>query len=169
MRRDEVVEELLQRLTAMGIEPLGTLEKIPSLVEQRTWIPNAQIDSDSAQQADDVGAEIEAAIATVRASTSDLFTTEVQQPIVAEVPQNPMNQTVTVRDIKLADGTYDADALKELVEAFDLVVGDRRSSGGGLWVFNPDLRPLNEVAACVKVLLKAGFVWAEKKQGWYCR
>jgi hypothetical protein len=76
---------------------------------------------------------------------------------------------VTVRDIKLADGTYDVDALKQLAEAFDLVVDDRRSAGGGLWVLNLDIRPLKEVASCVKVLLKAGFVWAKKRQGWYCR
>lgn len=169
MRRDEVLEELLQRLTAMGIEPLGTLEKMPSLVEQRTWIPSAQIDSDSGQEADDVGIEIEAAIATAQASTQDLFATEVQQPIVAEAPHNPISPTVTSKSIKLADGTYDVEALKQLAEAFNLVVNDRRSAGGGLWVFNPDLRPLKEVAPCVKVLLKAGFVWAEKKQGWYCR
>jgi very-short-patch-repair endonuclease len=91
MRRDEVFEELLQRLSAMGIEPLGTLEKIPSLVEQRTWIPSAQINSDSGQQVDDVGVEIEAAIATAQASTQDLFATEVQQPIAAEAPHNPIS------------------------------------------------------------------------------
>lgn len=39
LRQDEVLDELLQRLDAMGIEPLGTLEKIPSLVEQRVWKP----------------------------------------------------------------------------------------------------------------------------------
>jgi very-short-patch-repair endonuclease len=37
LRRDEVLQELLARLNAMGIEPLGTLEKIPSLVESRVW------------------------------------------------------------------------------------------------------------------------------------
>ena len=61
------------------------------------------------------------------------------------------------------------DALKQIAEAFDLVVDDRRSAGGWLWVINPDSRALKELAPCVKVLLKAGFVWAEKKQGWYCR
>jgi very-short-patch-repair endonuclease len=37
MRRDEVLKELLNRLTAMGIEPLGALERMPSLVEYRPW------------------------------------------------------------------------------------------------------------------------------------
>ncbi len=39
LRREEVMQELLQRLGAMGIEPLGTLEKTPSLVEYREWSP----------------------------------------------------------------------------------------------------------------------------------
>ena len=169
LRRDEVLDELLQRLVAMGIEPLGTLEKIPSLVEQRTWIPNAQINPDSVQQPDDVDAEIEAAIATVQASTQDLFATELQQPIAAAAPPNPISPTVTSKAIKLADGTYDVDALKQNAEAFDLVVDDRRSSGGGLWVLNPDRKPLGQLTPCVRVLLSAGFIWAEKKQGWYGR
>jgi very-short-patch-repair endonuclease len=37
MRKDEVLQQLLDRLTAMGIEPLGVLERIPSLVEYRPW------------------------------------------------------------------------------------------------------------------------------------
>ncbi|MFW2358157.1 DUF559 domain-containing protein, partial [Hydrogenophaga sp.] len=39
LRKDDVLEELLARLHNMGIEPLGALEKIPSLVEMRTWTP----------------------------------------------------------------------------------------------------------------------------------
>ena len=41
LRRDEVLQELLDRLSAMGIEPLGALEKIPSLMESRVWSPAA--------------------------------------------------------------------------------------------------------------------------------
>jgi len=41
LRKDEVLEELMARLSAMGIEPLGALEKIPSLVESRVWSPAA--------------------------------------------------------------------------------------------------------------------------------
>lgn len=37
LRKDEVLKELLDRLTAMGIEPLGALERAPSLVEYRPW------------------------------------------------------------------------------------------------------------------------------------
>lgn len=59
LRQDEVLDELLQRLDAMGIEPLGTLEKIPSLVEQRTWIPNSPT---SVEGEDVVANALEAAI-----------------------------------------------------------------------------------------------------------
>jgi hypothetical protein len=54
LRQDEVLKELLQRLDAMGIEPLGTLERIPSLVEQRTWVPSSQareVDGDAVANA----------------------------------------------------------------------------------------------------------------------
>ncbi|WP_284620513.1 AAA domain-containing protein [Aquabacterium humicola] len=37
MRKEEVLRDLLDRLTAMGIEPLGAVERIPSLVEHRQW------------------------------------------------------------------------------------------------------------------------------------
>jgi very-short-patch-repair endonuclease len=69
MRKDEVVAELLQRLSSMGIEPLGTLEKIPSLVEQRTWIPSSQINQGEAQDTDPIASEVEAAINEAKGST----------------------------------------------------------------------------------------------------
>jgi very-short-patch-repair endonuclease len=37
LRKDDVLQELLARLTAMGIEPVGAMERAPSLVEKRTW------------------------------------------------------------------------------------------------------------------------------------
>jgi hypothetical protein len=39
MRKGEVVFELCQQLDAMGIEPLGSLERTSSLVEKRVWRP----------------------------------------------------------------------------------------------------------------------------------
>lgn len=42
MRKDEVLQELRGRLHAMGVEPLGALERIPSLVEYREWPPQAK-------------------------------------------------------------------------------------------------------------------------------
>jgi len=43
LRKDEVLSELLERLTAMNIEPVGAIDHVPSFVEKRTWspIPNA--------------------------------------------------------------------------------------------------------------------------------
>lgn len=37
LRKDEILQELLARLTAMGIEPTGAILHAPSVVEKRTW------------------------------------------------------------------------------------------------------------------------------------
>ncbi|MDQ7954764.1 MAG: AAA family ATPase [Pseudomonadota bacterium] len=37
LQRDAVLEDLMERLRAMGIEPLGALDRVPSLVEYREW------------------------------------------------------------------------------------------------------------------------------------
>ena len=37
LHKDDVLQELLARLTAMGIEPMGAMEHAPSLVEKRIW------------------------------------------------------------------------------------------------------------------------------------
>ena len=59
MRQDEILQELVARLASMGIEPLGALERTPSLVEYREWGTDArQFSSDATANA------IEAAIAT---------------------------------------------------------------------------------------------------------
>jgi hypothetical protein len=39
LRKDEVLFELLQRLHAMGIDPLGSADRSPALVEKRIWRP----------------------------------------------------------------------------------------------------------------------------------
>ncbi len=39
LRKDAVLAELLARLTAMGIEPMGAMAHAPSMVEKRTWQP----------------------------------------------------------------------------------------------------------------------------------
>ncbi|MPZ20055.1 MAG: AAA family ATPase [Luteitalea sp.] len=46
LHRDDVLAELLERLGAMGIEPIGATDRIPSLVERREWAPPAP-DNDS--------------------------------------------------------------------------------------------------------------------------
>jgi len=40
LRKADVVGELVDTLTAMGIEPLGALECTPNLLERRTWTPS---------------------------------------------------------------------------------------------------------------------------------
>jgi hypothetical protein len=37
LRKEEILNELLERISAMGIEPLGMMERAPSLVEKRIW------------------------------------------------------------------------------------------------------------------------------------
>jgi very-short-patch-repair endonuclease len=39
LRKDEVFAELLERLGALGIEPIGAIDRAPSVVEKRTWQP----------------------------------------------------------------------------------------------------------------------------------
>jgi very-short-patch-repair endonuclease len=39
LRKDEVFAELLERLMALGIEPIGAIDRAPGLVEKRTWRP----------------------------------------------------------------------------------------------------------------------------------
>jgi hypothetical protein len=38
LRKHEVFEELVEHLTRQGIEPLGALERLPSIVEYREWV-----------------------------------------------------------------------------------------------------------------------------------
>lgn len=61
LRRDEVLQELLGRLSSMGIEPLGALEKIPSLVENRVWRPAGALGSPD--EKDEAAEKLEQAIA----------------------------------------------------------------------------------------------------------
>jgi hypothetical protein len=50
LRKDEVFGELIDRLTAMGIEPIGSLDRLPTLVERRVWTPPAAEDDDDVSQ-----------------------------------------------------------------------------------------------------------------------
>jgi hypothetical protein len=59
LRRDDVLSELIERLTVMGIEPLGALDRAPSLVEKRTWVPPTSPETDK------VTAVLEEAIASI--------------------------------------------------------------------------------------------------------
>ncbi|HKR96695.1 MAG TPA: DUF559 domain-containing protein, partial [Candidatus Angelobacter sp.] len=50
LHKDEVLNELLTRLQSMGIEPLGAVERMPSLVEKRTW-KRVDLEEDQGAQA----------------------------------------------------------------------------------------------------------------------
>jgi very-short-patch-repair endonuclease len=39
LRKEDVFGDLVERLTAMGIAPIGSMDRVPSLVEKRTWHP----------------------------------------------------------------------------------------------------------------------------------
>lgn len=58
LRKDEVLGELLDRLTALGIAPLGAIDRAPSLVEKRTWTPPAATENAK----DDVQLALDAAV-----------------------------------------------------------------------------------------------------------
>ena len=60
LRKEEVFAELLERLTALGIEPIGAIDRAPGLVEKRTWKPPAAVAAAVAppmQQITDTGEE----------------------------------------------------------------------------------------------------------------
>jgi len=49
LRKPDILNELVETLTAMGIEPVGSLESAPSLVEKRSWVATpAEDDLDAA-------------------------------------------------------------------------------------------------------------------------
>ncbi len=62
LRKDEVFGELLERLTAMGIAPLGAIDRAPNLVDKRIWQPPAVKDD----QGDEVQLAIETAVAAAK-------------------------------------------------------------------------------------------------------
>jgi very-short-patch-repair endonuclease len=64
LRKDDVLQELLVRLTAMGIEPMGAIEHAPSLVEKRTW--KFTTVEDDGQVVDETQAALEHAIQAQR-------------------------------------------------------------------------------------------------------
>ena len=58
LHKDEIVAELLDRLTAMGIGPIGAADRAPVFVEKRVWTAEANGDATAATEA------LEAAIAS---------------------------------------------------------------------------------------------------------
>ena len=56
LHKDEVLHELLERLTAMGIEPLGAMERVPQIVEKRIIVVSSA-DSEGDTQSDSMEVE----------------------------------------------------------------------------------------------------------------
>lgn len=64
LHKDDILQELLARLTAMGIEPMGAVEHAPSLVEKRTWKFTPV--EDNGQVVDETQAALELAISSAK-------------------------------------------------------------------------------------------------------
>lgn len=69
LEREAIVDELIEKLGAMGIEPLGTLERMPSLVEYREW---RQPEAEATEQ-DASAVAVEEAIAAMTSSTHEIL------------------------------------------------------------------------------------------------
>jgi len=51
LRKNEVLTDLLERLGTLGIEPIGAIDRAPSLVEKRIWQPPAAVEEEEATAA----------------------------------------------------------------------------------------------------------------------
>jgi very-short-patch-repair endonuclease len=51
LHKDELVAELLSRLTAMGIGPVGSADRAPAFVEKRAWKPESNGEANAASEA----------------------------------------------------------------------------------------------------------------------
>lgn len=166
LRTEEVLDELVQRLTAMGIEPLGTLEKIPSLVECRTWTPKGQA-QEAGAESDPVAEVIEEAVKAAGAQAQP----EMQKDMFVDKAAQSNSKAAAEEDVKLQD---DAGAVLLVgVSKYAMVNGfkveDLRAKGGGLWVKKNSKSPADAPPSVGKKLLDAGFKWSEVRNGWYLR
>ena len=64
LRKDDVLHELLERLTALGIEPTGAMEHAPNLVEKRIWKFTPM--EDNGRVVDEMQAALELAISSAK-------------------------------------------------------------------------------------------------------
>lgn len=83
LRKDDVMMELVDYLGAMGIEPLGAADLLPSLVEKRIW----KFD-DAEQSQDEVQNALEAAISSPTIINTPEPDKQVQLDIPSFVPAN---------------------------------------------------------------------------------
>jgi hypothetical protein len=161
MRKDEILDELLQRLAAMGIEPLGTLENIPSLVDFRTWKPTGDIEA-TVEFVDPVDALLNVEASQVKAATQGtLFTGEVQVTAAVSKAETDEEGLVDER------GNIQLPPLKKFAAKLCLMVEDKRDKGGCLWVLSTTARKLKNDADYGELLQDVGFKWSDVKGGWY--
>ena len=64
LRKDDVLHELLERLTTLGIEPTGAIEYAPNLVEKRRWKFTPM--EDNGRVVDEMQAALELAISSAK-------------------------------------------------------------------------------------------------------
>jgi hypothetical protein len=162
MRKDEILDELLQRLAAMGIEPLGTLENIPSLVDSRTWKPTGDIEV-TVEFVDQVDALLNVGAKNVKAATQgNLFTNEVPNTAAA-VSKAETDEEGLVDE----RGNIQLPFLKKFTAKRCLMVEDKRDKGGRLWVLSTTALKLKNDADYGELLQDIGFKWSDVKGGWY--
>lgn len=106
LRKDDVIAELLSRLDAMGIEPLGAVSQLPSLVEKRVWIKQAA----EGDGEDEVQAVMEKAIpstgpaaSTPSASVQALTVESAQAPMT--VTNDLFSSDWIVKNVRFPQGT----------------------------------------------------------------
>lgn len=161
MRKDEILDELLQRLAAMGIEPLGMLETIPSLVEYRTWMPAVYTEG-TVEVGDPIDDLVDAAVAQAHAATQvTLIANEVQVTSVVSDADTPENNLVDER------GNIQISALKKFAAERCLRLEDKRDKGGCLWVLSATALHLKNDAEYGELLQDLGFKWSDIKDGWF--
>ena len=106
LRKDDIMAELLSRLSAMGIEPLGAVSQMPSLVEKRVWAKQtAENDGE-----DEVQAIMEKAIpptgpaaSTPSASVQALTVESAQAPMT--VTNDLFSSDLIVKNVRFPQGT----------------------------------------------------------------
>ena len=156
-----MLDELLQRLGAMGIEPLGTLEKIPSLVEYRVWGP---VTDEASEQDGPVSDVLEAAVAA--ASKARTEASETVSRVDASISE-PLKSHVGASNLLDLEGNLQMGALAELADIHHLKVEDRRTKGGGLWVTG--IGAQRDGTEYAETLEAAGFKWSDGRGAWYFR
>ncbi|MDO8729407.1 MAG: AAA domain-containing protein [bacterium] len=153
MRKDEVLEELFRRLASMGIEPLGTLEMIPSLVEYREWKPVSVDESVTQDILEDI---LETTISEVNrlGQTRDIFETSTVN--------TSANAEAALRD---ESGRLNLSAIKDFANTHRLAIEDKREKDGYLWVSGG--APFVRKTVYAGKLEDAGFKWSDIGKSWY--